>query len=60
MTGAVCPPGTEAVVPYEQTRRDGLSVLMPNRIFTGDNIDMPGTDCRAGAPCCGRATDSRR
>jgi molybdenum cofactor synthesis domain-containing protein len=48
MTGAVCPPGTEAVVPYEQTRRDGSRVLMPNRIIAGDNIDMPGADCRAG------------
>jgi molybdopterin molybdotransferase len=47
MTGAVCPPGTEAVVPYEQTRRDASRVLMPNRILAGDNIDLPGTDCRA-------------
>jgi molybdenum cofactor synthesis domain-containing protein len=48
MTGAACPPGTEAVVPKEYTTRDGNCVAMPARIAAGQHIAPVGSECRAG------------
>jgi len=48
MTGAPCPPGTEAVVMEERVRRTGDRVLLPDRIDLGENVAPPGSDCRAG------------
>jgi molybdopterin molybdotransferase len=49
MTGAPCPPGTEAVIPKEQARRDGARVLLPEAIAAGDGIAAQGSECRAGS-----------
>ncbi|MFH1921602.1 MAG: hypothetical protein ABIP48_17190 [Planctomycetota bacterium] len=38
MTGAPCPPGTEAVVPKEQVRREGRQVVLPERITPGQHV----------------------
>lgn len=48
MTGAPCPPGTEAVVQIEQTRQDGNRVILPEGIRFGQNITPPGSECEAG------------
>jgi len=48
MTGACCPPGTEAVVPKEHTGRDGDQVRLPSAIAPGDHIALPGSECRGG------------
>jgi molybdopterin molybdotransferase len=48
MTGAPCPPGTEAVVQREQVRRSGDRVTLPPRIVAGQNIAPRGSECRAG------------
>jgi molybdopterin molybdotransferase len=49
MTGAACPPGSEAVVPQELTRRDGDWVTLPSHIDAGKNIALPASECRAGS-----------
>jgi molybdopterin molybdotransferase len=48
MTGAPCPPGTEAVVKKEDTGRDGDRVVLPERISAGENIAPRGSECKAG------------
>ena len=48
MTGAPCPPGTEAVVQNEHVRRDGDHVALPNRIELGQHIAPRGSECRHG------------
>jgi molybdopterin molybdotransferase len=48
MTGAPCPPGTEAVVKKEETSRDGDWVVLPARISSGENIAPRGSECEAG------------
>jgi len=48
MTGAPCPPGTEAVVKQEQTSRDGDRVVLPVRILAGENIAPRGSECQSG------------
>jgi molybdopterin molybdotransferase len=48
MTGAPCPPGTEAVIPKEQARRDGDHVVLPEAIAAGQGIAAQGSECRAG------------
>ena len=47
MTGAPCPPGTGAVVPKEETRRDGSRVVLPRTIRPGQHIAPEGSDCAA-------------
>ena len=49
MTGAPCPPGTEAVVMREEVRREGATAVLPDRIAMGQNIVPAGSECRAGA-----------
>ena len=48
MTGAPCPPGTEAVVKKEQTTRDGTRVALPQKISLGQNVTPRGSECEAG------------
>lgn len=47
MTGAPCPPGTEAVVPKERVRREGERVALPDKITAGEHIAPQGSECRA-------------
>ena len=48
MTGAPCPPGTEAVVQKEHVRRDGSQVTLPREIKLGGHIAPRGSECRGG------------
>lgn len=48
LTGAPCPPGTEAVVQKERARVDGDLVSFPRRIEPGENVAPVGSDCRKG------------
>lgn len=48
MTGAPVPPGVEAVVPHEQTRRQNGQLWLPERIRPGANIVPRGGECGAG------------
>ena len=48
MTGAPCPPGTQAVVQKEHVRRDGNRVALPNKILSGGHIAPQGSECQAG------------
>lgn len=48
MTGAACPPGTEAVVPKEDVRREGDRVWLPAPLARGAKIAPRGSDCPAG------------
>ncbi len=48
MTGAPCPPGTEAVVPREDTTREGGLVSLPATIRPDDNIAPQGSEAREG------------
>ncbi len=48
MTGAVCPPGTEAVVQKEQVRLDGSRIILPPEIVAGRHIAEPGSECQEG------------
>ncbi len=48
MTGAPCPPDTEAVVQSEQVRRDGDQVTLPEQIRAAQHIAPQGSECRGG------------
>jgi len=48
MTGAPVPPGTEAVVPFEQTERDGDWVAIFKAVQPGRNVRAAGEDVRGG------------
>ncbi len=48
LTGAPCPPGTEAVAPKEHVRQHENGVVLPVQIAAGQNIALPGSDCRRG------------
>jgi molybdenum cofactor synthesis domain-containing protein len=48
LTGAPCPPGTEAVVQKERVRMHGERASLPSAIERGENIAEPGSDCQAG------------
>lgn len=47
MTGAVCPSGTEAVVPNEQVVRSGDLVTLPAEVLPGHHIVPKGSECHA-------------
>lgn len=47
MTGAPCPPGTEAVVPKEEIRREDGCVVLPETIRPGQFIASQGSECAA-------------
>ena len=48
MTGACCPPGTQAVVPKEHARRAGNRVVLPGEVRPGWNITAEGSECCTG------------
>lgn len=48
MTGAPCPPGTDAVVPKEQVRRNDERILLPKKIASGQHIAAQGSECAKG------------
>jgi len=48
MTGAPCPPGTEAVVQKERVTVEGNRVTLPGDIVMGANIAARGSECAAG------------
>jgi len=50
MTGAACPPGTEAVVQKEHVHREGRRVRLPATIPAGSHIAPRGSECAAGSP----------
>jgi molybdenum cofactor synthesis domain-containing protein len=50
MTGAPCPDGTVAVVPREQVKLDGNSVLLPTQIKPGQYIALRGSEHQVGKP----------
>lgn len=49
MTGAPVPPGADAVVMVEHTRRDGEHMQTERTVEAGDFIVPAGAECRAGA-----------
>ena len=49
MTGAACPPGTEAVVPKEKTTRDGEWVALPPALDRDWNVVRKGSERARGA-----------
>ena len=50
MTGAVLPPGTDAVVPVEEVDTlEGVATLTTARVSPFANVHRQGTDARAGA-----------
>jgi molybdopterin molybdotransferase len=48
LTGAPCPPGTEAVVPKEHVRQHEHGAALPVEITAGQNIATAGSECRPG------------
>jgi len=48
MTGAPCPPGSEAVAPVEVAERRNGAVHVPSRIAPGEHIARMGSECAAG------------
>jgi len=48
MTGAPIPPGANAVIPFEETTRDGDAILVTRRYPHHANIRAAGEDVRAG------------
>ena len=48
MTGAPCPPGTEAVVMKEQVERGDRGVTVPAEVIAGQNVMRAGAECRLG------------
>lgn len=49
-TGAILPTGADAVIPYEETQRDGarFTLLAGARVASGQNIHRRASDHRAG------------
>jgi molybdopterin molybdotransferase len=51
MTGAVMPEGADCIVPYEETKRDGMNVTLtgdPAQFVAGHAVHRRGDDHRAG------------
>jgi molybdopterin molybdotransferase len=48
LTGAPLPPGSDAVVPQEQVRRDGAQLLLTHPVQPGAYVRRRGEDIRAG------------
>ena len=46
MTGAECPPGTQAVIPFEHSDREGELVRLPEGIRPRQHIAQRGSECR--------------
>ena len=48
-TGAVLPPGSDTVVPYEQLQHDGKEVIvLAEKVRKGQNVHRQGSDRQAG------------
>jgi putative molybdopterin biosynthesis protein len=56
-TGAVVPPGADAVVMVERTDRDGGDVLVRTSLAPGDRIMFAGADVAAGERALGPGTE---
>src|SRR6266404_623165 len=56
MTGAPAPPGADAIVMVEYTRRDGGFVVIERGVAPGDNIVAVGSEARAGETALARGT----
>ena len=48
MTGAPCPPGTEAIIPVERASRTNGSVHLSTGVTPGEHVAPQGSECRAG------------
>lgn len=48
MTGAPCPPGTEAVAPVENVSRINGHARLPEAIASGEHVAPMGSECEAG------------
>lgn len=48
MTGAPIPPGADAVVPLEEARQQGASIVLKARVSPGSHIRKKGEDVLAG------------
>ncbi len=61
-TGAPVPPGADAVIPVEATRREGGKVLLLDQVTTGDHIGRRGSQVREGERLLeeGRRIDAAR
>ena len=59
MTGAPVPPGTEAVIPFEEVERDGDQILVYKRYPHNKNIRAAGEDVEEGALILPRGTEIR-
>ena len=55
-TGAVLPPGADAVVMVERTDRDGEDVLVRTSLAPGDRVMFAGADVAAGERALGPGT----
>ena len=55
-TGAVLPPGADAVVMVERTDRDGEEVLVRTSLAPGDRVMFAGADVAAGERALGPGT----
>jgi len=49
MTGAICPPRAEAIVPKECAHRSANRVSLPKHIEPGQHIAPRGSECEAGS-----------
>jgi len=56
MTGAPVPPGTEAVIPFEEVERSGDDILVFKRYPHNKNIRAAGEDVQAGQEILARGT----
>jgi molybdopterin molybdotransferase len=50
MTGAPCPPGTEAIVPLEEVVQSGDRITLPSKVLPGQYIAPEGSECPTGQP----------
>ncbi len=56
MTGAPIPPGADAVIPFEETTREGDAILVTRRYPHNANIRAAGEDVRAGETVLAKGT----
>lgn len=56
MTGAPCPPGTDAVVPKEEATREARQVALPAVIEPGKHIAPVGSECAKDRVVAARGT----
>lgn len=48
MTGGLCPPGSQVVVPIENTEQIGRKVRLPGELKSGKHIAHRGSECAQG------------